>query len=163
VVISRSASATQAIAKKLARGFKGDEVVFLIGELGAGKTVFAKGIAAGLGLKSVHQVCSPTFTLMNAYEARVPIYHFDLYRLAGAPDVADLGFEDFIGEGVVVVEWGEKIPYAIPAVIVTIEVMDDERRKIEIRFSIRPRGPEHHSPGHRFSKGGKGGGSSHDR
>jgi len=156
VVISRSASATQAIAKKLARGFQGDEVVFLIGELGAGKTVFAKGIAAGLGLKSVHQVCSPTFTLMNAYEGRVPIYHFDLYRLAGAPDIADLGFEDFIGEGVVVVEWGEKIPFSIPAISVAIKVLDDERRKIEIHVPSESRGPELHPPAHRFSQRGKG-------
>jgi len=131
--ISRSPAETLALGKKLAGGFKGDEVVFLVGELGAGKTVFAKGIAAGLGLKSVHQVCSPTFTLMNVYDARFPIFHFDLYRLAGAPEIAELGFEDYIGEGVVVVEWAEKITFSIPAIYVTITVADDERRRIEIR------------------------------
>lgn len=130
--ISHSPEETRALAKKLARSFKGDEVVFLIGELGAGKTVFAKGIAAGLGLKNIHQVCSPTFTLMNVYLARVPIYHFDLYRLAQASEITDLGFEDYIGEGVVVVEWAEKIDFPIQAVSITIEVGDDEQRIITI-------------------------------
>ncbi len=131
-MISHSPEETLALAKKLARTFKGNEVVFLIGELGAGKTVFAKGIASGLGLKNVHQVCSPTFTLMNVYLARVPIYHFDLYRLARAGEITDLGFEDYIGEGVVVVEWAEKIDFPLQAVSVTIEVDDDEQRIITI-------------------------------
>jgi tRNA threonylcarbamoyladenosine biosynthesis protein TsaE len=131
-LISHSPEETLAFAKKLARTFKGNEVVFLIGELGAGKTVFAKGIASGLGLKNVHQVCSPTFTLMNVYLARVPIYHFDLYRLARAAEITDLGFEDYIGEGVVVVEWAEKIDFPLQAVSVTIEVGDDEQRIITI-------------------------------
>lgn len=131
-MISHSPEETLAFAKKLARTFKGNEVVFLIGELGAGKTVFAKGIASGLGLKNVHQVCSPTFTLMNVYLARVPIYHFDLYRLARAAEITDLGFEDYIGEGVVVVEWAEKIDFPLQAVSVTIEVGDDEQRIITI-------------------------------
>ena len=130
--ISHSPEETLALAKKLARTFKGDEVVFLIGELGAGKTVFAKGIAAGLGLKNTHQVCSPTFTLMNVYFARVPIYHFDLYRLAKAAEITDLGFEDYIGEGVVVVEWAEKIDFPLQAVSITIEVSDDEKRIITV-------------------------------
>ncbi|MDP2914561.1 MAG: tRNA (adenosine(37)-N6)-threonylcarbamoyltransferase complex ATPase subunit type 1 TsaE [Candidatus Aminicenantes bacterium] len=130
--VSRSATETLALGKKLARTFKGNGVVFLIGELGAGKTVFAKGIASGLGLKNVHQVCSPTFTLMNVYLARVPIYHFDLYRLAKAAEITDLGFEDYIGEGVVVVEWAEKIGFPLQAVSITIEVGDDEQRIITI-------------------------------
>jgi len=130
--VSRSAAETLALGKKLARTFKGNEVVFLIGELGAGKTVFAKGIAAGLGLKNIHQVCSPTFTLMNVYLARVPIYHFDLYRLAKAAEITDLGFEDYIGEGVVVVEWAEKIDFPLRAVSITIEVSDDEKRIITV-------------------------------
>jgi tRNA threonylcarbamoyladenosine biosynthesis protein TsaE len=136
--VTRSAGETMAVARALSREFKGGEVVYLIGELGAGKTVFAKGLAAGLGLKSVHQVCSPTFTLMNVYPTRVPIYHFDLYRLAGAPEITELGFEDYVGEGVVVVEWAEKIPFTIPAIQVTIEVLDNQRRRIEINPPIRP-------------------------
>ncbi len=121
-----------AIARELAGGFKGDETVFLIGDLGAGKTVFTKGLAAGLGLKDIHQVCSPTFTLMNVYQARVPIYHFDLYRLAGSDDVLNLGFEDYLGEGVVVVEWAETIEFPIEAIRVVLTAEADERRRIEI-------------------------------
>ena len=143
--ISDSPEETFALAKTLARTFKGDEVVFLIGELGAGKTVFAKGIAAGLGLKNTHQVCSPTFTLMNVYFARVPIYHFDLYRLARADEVMDLGFEDYIGEGVVVVEWAEKIDFPIWAISITIEVEANERRIISIAGQIHgKRGQDEH-------------------
>jgi tRNA threonylcarbamoyladenosine biosynthesis protein TsaE len=93
---------------------------------------------------------------MNAYEGRVPIYHFDLYRLAGAPDIADLGFEDFIGEGVVIVEWGEKVPFAVPAVTVRIKVLANERRRIEICLPGRPRKPEFLAPVPRLSKRGKG-------
>ncbi len=129
---TRSSDETIALAKSLAGKFKGDEVVFLIGELGAGKTVFAKGIAAGLGLKNIHQVCSPSFTLMNVYQARVPMYHFDLFRLTKDGEIFELGFEDYIGEVVVVVEWAEKIKFPIEAIYVTIEIEDGDRRRIEI-------------------------------
>jgi tRNA threonylcarbamoyladenosine biosynthesis protein TsaE len=142
LLYSSSAEETMEIARKLAGGLKGDETVFLIGELGAGKTVFTKGLAAGLGLPDIHQVCSPTFTLMNVYQARVPIYHFDLYRLPGSDDVLNLGFEDYLGEGVVVVEWAEKIEFPIEAILVFIAVEADERRRIEITRT-HPRNPHH--------------------
>jgi tRNA threonylcarbamoyladenosine biosynthesis protein TsaE len=132
LLYSRSPEETQAIARELAGELRGDETVFLVGELGAGKTVFTKGLAAGLGFRDVHQVCSPTFTLMNIYQARVPIYHFDLYRLSGSDEVIDLGFEDYLGEGVVVVEWAEKIAFPIEAITVVITVESDDRRRIEI-------------------------------
>ena len=121
------------MAEKLARSFRGDEVVFLVGELGAGKTVFAKGLAAGLGLKDVHQVCSPTFTLMNIYQARVPIYHLDLYRLATTPEIRDLGFEDYVGEGVILIEWAEKIDFPLPAIEVRIDVVSPFERIVTVR------------------------------
>jgi tRNA threonylcarbamoyladenosine biosynthesis protein TsaE len=132
-ILTSSAAETIAAATELARGFKGDEVVFLVGELGAGKTVFAKGIAAGLGLNNIHRVCSPTFTIMNVYPARVPIYHFDLYRLGKAAEIRDLGFEDYVGEGVVIVEWAERMADAFPAIEVLIEAGADDRRTIRIR------------------------------
>lgn len=121
------------MARRLAGGFKGDEVVLLTGELGAGKTVFTKGLAAGLGLEDIHQVCSPSFTLINIYQARVPVYHMDLYRLHGESDVSDLGWEDYLGRGVMVVEWAEKLDYDPPAVRVDIVVQKDETRRIKIR------------------------------
>jgi tRNA threonylcarbamoyladenosine biosynthesis protein TsaE len=132
VIRSRSEEETRAAATALARRFQGDEVVFLIGELGAGKTVFAKGIAAGLGLADIGEVCSPTFTLMNVYQARVPIYHLDLYRLANTPEIRDLGFEDYVGDGVIVVEWAEKIDFPMPAIKVRIDVGADDMRTISI-------------------------------
>lgn len=131
---SRSEKQTREFAAKWAKSFRGDEVVFLIGELGAGKTVFAKGVAAGLGLKDIGQVCSPTFTLMNVYQARVPIYHLDLYRLGTTPEIRDLGFEDYVGEGVILVEWAEKIDFPMPAILVSIRVEPDETRMIRINY-----------------------------
>jgi tRNA threonylcarbamoyladenosine biosynthesis protein TsaE len=130
--VTRSAQGTFDFARKLAKNFRGDETVFLIGELGAGKTIFAKGLAAGLGLKDVHQVSSPSFTLMNVYQARVPIYHFDLFRLNEATEIRDLGFEDYLGEGVVIIEWAEKIQGPWPAIYVTILVDKGDRRSISI-------------------------------
>lgn len=132
VVITHSEEETFQLAKKMARMFKGKEVVLLMGELGAGKTVFAKGLAAGVGLKEHHLVCSPSFTILNIYEARFPIYHFDLYRLEKNDDILDLGWEDYLDRGVVIVEWGERIPFDLAAIRVNIKAGEGSRRKIEI-------------------------------
>ena len=132
-ITTSSAEETFEAAKRLGRTLAGDEIIFLIGELGAGKTVFAKGIAAGLGLRNIHQVCSPTFTIMNVYQARVPIYHFDLYRLGRAAEIRDLGLEDYIGQGVVIVEWAERMPDPLPAVEVRFGVGPGDLRKIEVK------------------------------
>ncbi len=120
------------IAKKLAESFEGREVVLLIGELGAGKTVFAKGIAAGLGLEDIHQACSPSFTLVNIYQAKFPIYHIDLYRLGKESEIEDLGWEDYLDRGVIIVEWAEKLRVDVESIRVTIEVDADDTRKIKI-------------------------------
>lgn len=130
--VSRSEEETFRLARRLARNFRGREVVLLVGELGAGKTVFAKGIAAGLGLKDSASVCSPSFTLLNIYEARFPIFHFDLYRLAERAEIEDLGIEDCLERGVVIVEWAEKIPFPLPAIRVRIRVAEDDRRLITV-------------------------------
>jgi tRNA threonylcarbamoyladenosine biosynthesis protein TsaE len=129
---SSSEKETFLLAKKLARSFKGGEIVFLYGELGAGKTVFAKGIAAGLGLKDVHQVCSPSFTLVNIYQAKFPIFHIDLYRLGHGSDIDELGWEDYLDEGIIVVEWAEKLKVDWKVIKVTIKVEDDDSRKIKV-------------------------------
>jgi tRNA threonylcarbamoyladenosine biosynthesis protein TsaE len=131
-VITRSEEETFRLAKSMARKFKGKEVVLLSGELGAGKTIFAKGIAAGLGMKKHRLVCSPSFTIMNIYEAHFPIYHFDLYRLEKAADILDLGWEDYLDRGVVIVEWGERIPFALKAIRVWIKKSQGDKRTIEI-------------------------------
>ncbi|HOY98384.1 MAG TPA: tRNA (adenosine(37)-N6)-threonylcarbamoyltransferase complex ATPase subunit type 1 TsaE [Candidatus Aminicenantes bacterium] len=119
VLTTRTERGTYLAARRLAAAFRGDEVVFLTGELGAGKTVFARGIAAGLGMKNPRLVCSPSYTLINIYQGRVPILHLDLYRLGGQAEIRDLGFEDHIGEAVILIEWasGSTSPWTASASI----------------------------------------------
>ena len=129
---SASENETFEFAKRLAESFQGKEVVLLTGELGAGKTIFAKGIAAGLGMEDVHQVCSPSFTLVNIYQAKYPIYHIDLYRLGKSSEIEDLGWEDYLDHGIVVVEWAEKLKMDMESISINIEVLSDESRLITI-------------------------------
>ena len=130
---SASENETLELAKMLAESFQGQEVVFLTGELGAGKTVFAKGVASGLGLEDVNQVCSPSFTLVNIYQAKYPIYHIDLYRLRKNSEIEDLGWEDYLDRGVIIVEWAEKLKMELDAIRISIEVLNGETRKITIK------------------------------
>lgn len=130
--VTNSERETFLLAKKLSQGFEGDEVVFLEGELGTGKTVFAKGLAAGLGLKDFHQVCSPSYTLVNIYHAKFPIYHIDLYRLEKDSEILDLGWEDYLGQGVIIVEWAEKVKFNLDAIRVTFRMGKKDQRKIII-------------------------------
>jgi tRNA threonylcarbamoyladenosine biosynthesis protein TsaE len=132
VAVTHSETETIRLARNLARNFRGKEVVLLIGELGAGKTIFAKGIAAGLGLRDSGQVCSPSFTLLNIYQAEFPIFHFDLYRLEKGAEVEELGLEDYLDRGVVIVEWAEKLPFRLKAVQIDIEKGEGDERIIKI-------------------------------
>jgi tRNA threonylcarbamoyladenosine biosynthesis protein TsaE len=109
VVTTRSEEETFELARRMAGNFKGKEVVLLSGELGAGKTVFAKGLAAGAGVVAIDRVSSPSFTLVNIYEGRWPVFHIDLYRLEREAEILDLGWEDYLGEGIVLVEWADKL------------------------------------------------------
>ena len=131
-VTTRSAEETFELARKMAAGFEGTEVVLLIGELGAGKTVFAKGIAAGAGVADPSRVTSPSFTLVNVYDGRHPVYHIDLYRLEREAEIADLGWEDMLGRGIVVVEWAEKLAFPVDGIVVRIETAGDDERRITI-------------------------------
>lgn len=114
---------TEEIAEKLAKSAKPGDVFCLSGNLGAGKTVFAKGFAKGLKIKT--QITSPTFTIINEYlDGTLPLYHFDVYRINSAEEMEDCGYEEyFYGEGVCLIEWAELIKQIIPknAVWVTIE------------------------------------------
>ena len=99
--------------KKFASRLRGGEVIALVGELGAGKTVFTKGLCEGLNVKS--PVISPTFTIANEYDADLKIYHFDAYRLSGSKDAAAIGIEDYMmGEAVCIIEWADKVKELIP-------------------------------------------------
>ena len=108
----------------------------LSGELGSGKTCFTKGLALGLGVSAEYQITSPTFTLINEYPARCKLYHFDVYRLSSYSEFEDLGYEEyFAGDGVVVIEWAEKIAKLIPrdSIFINFEYVDENSRKMIIR------------------------------
>lgn len=107
------------------------QVVLLNGDLGAGKTCFAQGIARGLGVSSASPVTSPSYTLMNIHYGRLPLYHFDLYRLSQVDDLADLGYDEFAeGDGLTLVEWADRMTSALVASIdVFIEHLSEQHRK----------------------------------
>ena len=132
-VTTDSPAATAAWGERLGRLLAPGDFVALRGELGAGKTRFAQGVARGLEVDSAQPVTSPTFTLLNIYPGRVPLYHFDLYRLAGDDDVAELGFGDYFhGDGVCLVEWAERLVTELPATYLTITFAHagEERRTL---------------------------------
>jgi tRNA threonylcarbamoyladenosine biosynthesis protein TsaE len=129
-VLTTSADATRAIAAALSVQLAAGDVVVLVGELGAGKTTFAQGIARGLGVTV--PVTSPTFTLVQQYSGRLPIAHVDVYRLDRVQELHDLGFEELVdGPGVTLIEWGDAVRQVLPAdhAVVRIEPGDsgDER------------------------------------
>ena len=107
VIESDSPDETEAIGRRIAARLASGDTVLLIGELGAGKTALTKAIAAGLGV--TEEVSSPTFTLVNEYRGRLPVFHFDLYRLEDPAEAVDLGYDDYLNAGgVVIVEWADK-------------------------------------------------------
>jgi tRNA threonylcarbamoyladenosine biosynthesis protein TsaE len=130
-----SAAETIALGHAIALQLPRRAVVLLIGNLGAGKTTFAKGIVEGLGAASADEVSSPTFTLIHEYgEGRV--YHIDLYRLEEPREVATLGLDEiFERPAVVLVEWGERFPQLMPAARIEIRLraLEDDEREIEVR------------------------------
>src|SRR5450759_5149171 len=135
-IISNSAAQTFEIARLIGEKLKDGDLLALTGELGSGKTCFTKGLALGLGVSEKYQITSPTFTLINEYPARCKLYHFDLYRLSGYSELEDLGYEEyFCGEGVVVIEWAEKITPVLPAdtFFINFEYLDEHTRRIEIK------------------------------
>lgn len=138
VATTRSEEETFELARQMAAGFQGTEVVLLTGELGAGKTVFAKGIAAGAGVADPRRVSSPSFTLVNIYEGRHRVFHIDLYRLVREPEIADLGWEDMLGQGIVVVEWAEKLTFPVDGIRVRIDTAGDDERRITVEEGLSP-------------------------
>jgi len=127
-----SARETRALGERIGRRLKGGEIILLSGDLGAGKTVFTKGIAAGL--EALDPVVSPTFTLVNIYKARLDIVHVDLYRL-DSQEVWGLGLEDYMDQGhVVVVEWGDvaRAYFKGACMQVKIEYLDESSRRITV-------------------------------
>ena len=136
--VTRSAEETFDLAYRIGEAINEPAVFLLQGDLGAGKTVFAKGIGAGLDIDPA-EVNSPTFTIVNRHEGRMRLYHLDLYRIeGGANEVYDLGLEEIIAEpgAVVVIEWPERLgDFAIPnAYRVVINDLGDDERSVNVHY-----------------------------
>ena len=131
--ITTSESETEALGARLAASLPGGSVVAMYGDLGAGKTAFVRGMARGMGLQV--RVSSPTFTIVNEYLGQRELIHFDMYRLSGADELFDIGWEDYLNRGAVcAVEWSENVEDAFfgDEIRVTIEKLSDTDRKITI-------------------------------
>lgn len=131
--LTHSPEETEALGEALGRRLRGGEIVAYYGDLGAGKTAFTRGLARGLGISS--RVTSPTYTIVNEYlGGRLPLFHFDMYRLSSADDLFDIGWEDYLLRGgVCAVEWSENVQGALEsALTVRIEKRSDETREITI-------------------------------
>ena len=131
--ITNSPAETEAVGAALARVLKPGTVIAYRGDLGAGKTAFTRGLARGLGV--TERVTSPTYTIVNEYlSGRMPLFHFDMYRLRSADDLWDIGWEDYLDRGgVCAVEWSENVEEALDHfILVNIEKIDDESRRITI-------------------------------
>jgi len=135
-ILSTSAAQTELIGDAIGKLLAIPGVVLLRGALGAGKTTLTRGLARGLGLKDLTDVSSPSYTLINIYQGRVPIYHLDLYRLEGERDLYSTGFDDFLSvEGVSIVEWGERLSFPIEtAVEVDIDYAGENERRLRLSY-----------------------------
>ena len=131
--ITNAPEETEALGEKLAKLLRPGTVLAYLGDLGAGKTAFTRGLARGLGCRET--VTSPTYTIVNEYlGGRLPLFHFDMYRLHSADDLWDIGWEDYLERGgVCAVEWSENVAEALEgAITVSIEKLDDTTRRITI-------------------------------
>ena len=132
-VHSSQTSETIVLARRLARSLKKGDILCLKGELGSGKTTFVKGVAEGFKVLS-EKVSSPTFVLLNIYKGRLPIYHFDLYRLEDEELVRGIGCEEFFyADGVSLIEWSERLKTLRPEeyLLVRLRHQGEDKRKIE--------------------------------
>ena len=139
-VITKSPEQTELLGKKLAELLRPGDVIAYYGDLGAGKTAFTRGLAAGLGIREA--VTSPTYTIVNEYlSGRMPLVHFDMYRLSSSEELFDIGWEDYLARGgVCAVEWSENVADALTdAISITIEKDPAQRdwRKITIEGGAR--------------------------
>ena len=128
---------TEKLGELMGKALEPGIVVALIGELGAGKTTLTKGIARGLDVPDL--VHSPTFTLIHEHKGRLPVYHFDLYRLDTPEQIEDLGYEDYFnGQGVTIIEWAEKIPSLLPDDHLEIRISGEDDART---FTLMATGP----------------------
>jgi len=136
-ILSRKEAETRAAGESLAATLGPGDTVLLTGDLGMGKTVFARGTAVGLGVDA-EQVRSPSFTLVNLYSGRLPVYHIDLYRIEKVEDMDELGLQEILGgDGVAIVEWAERLGPYRPDGAVEVRIEDRGGQEREIRIDDR--------------------------
>lgn len=131
--ITNSPEETYALGRELGEQATGGQIYCLDGDLGVGKTVFTQGFAYGLGIKE--PVNSPTFTIVQQYEeGRLPLYHFDVYRIGDVSEMDEIGYEDcFYGDGVCLIEWSQLIPEILPEQVIRIRI----EKNLEQGFDYR--------------------------
>lgn len=137
---TNDAGETEAVGEAIGEQLRLGDLVVLTGDLGAGKTTFTKGLARGLGVTD--RVTSPTFTIVQEYDGRVPVAHVDVYRLERIQELHDFGFEELLETRVTVVEWGEAISVVLPHDRIDVRIAMDEARGDDARVvEVLPTGP----------------------
>ena len=130
--ITNSYEETERVAEELAKSLKGGEVIAMYGDLGTGKTAFVRGLVRALGIEG--HITSPTFTIMNAYNGRLPLYHVDVYRIADPDEMYEIGCDEYIGsDGVCVIEWAELIEDILPDEYIKINIKKDSEKGDDYR------------------------------
>ena len=125
VLCSNSQTETEALGEMLAEHLKEGAIVAFFGDLGAGKTAFIRGMARGLRIQE--PITSPTFTIVNEYDGRLPLFHFDLYRLSGEDELFEIGFEDYVSRGgICAVEWSERAADCFKSDCICVEMKRGE-------------------------------------
>ncbi len=140
-ITTLSLEETRVLGQKIGELIKAGTVIALTGDLGSGKTSFVQGLAKGLDVPNEYYVTSPSYTLINEYPGRFPLFHADLYRLEYVSDIEDIGLYEILDseEGVVAIEWADKFREILPDhIAIHLEIADDESRKI----SVSADGPE---------------------
>lgn len=131
-----SAEQTIEVGREIGRTLKPGTAIAFCGELGSGKTTMIKGIGLGLGVKSEREIKSPTFVILHIYKGRIPLYHFDLYRMEGPADLESLGMDEFLSDpkAVSVIEWAERLPDISKQANIKIEIKrsDQDSRVIQL-------------------------------
>ena len=129
---SNSYEETQKFAEEFSKTLKAGDVLCMYGDLGVGKTAFVQGLAKGLGIDE--PITSPTFTIVNEYSGRLPLYHFDVYRIGDVEEMDEIGYEDcFYGEGVCLIEWAELIEELLPLKRTAIRIEKDLEKGFDYR------------------------------
>lgn len=141
--VTASPEETIALGCCLGRLLKPGDMLCLTGDLGAGKTHVTKGIAQGLGIE--HAVTSPTYTIMQIYDGRIPLYHFDFYRIERVEELYEIGFEEYVfGQGVSIVEWADKFPEALPRERLHVVLEYGDNAAVERRIMLEATGSRYH-------------------